>query len=120
MPIEDAFLDGLAGASFTVAGTVALLRRPGNRIGPLMLAVGFTWFFGNFAGVSDKVTIEATCPPDGRLNVTVADDGEGGATIELGGGLAGLRDRVEALGGQLVVVSSPDRGTIVHAAIPCE
>jgi signal transduction histidine kinase len=66
-----------------------------------------------------QVTIEARCQPDG-LHVRVADDGEGGASIEPGGGLAGLRDRVEALRGQLDVVSSPRGGTVVHAAIPCE
>jgi signal transduction histidine kinase len=67
-----------------------------------------------------QVTIEARCQPDGNIHVRVVDDGQGGATIEPGGGLAGLRDRVEALRGQLDVVSSPVGGTVVHAAIPCE
>jgi signal transduction histidine kinase len=56
---------------------------------------------------------------DGRLVVEIADDGSGGADIGAGSGLAGLRDRVAALDGTLVV-TSPDGGpTIVRAEIPC-
>lgn len=41
----------------------------------------------------------------GRLSVRVTDDGPGGARPLRGGGLAGLADRVEALGGRLQVRS---------------
>ena len=51
-------------------------------------------------------------------NVEVGDDGPGGADPE-GGGLSGLRSRVEALDGVLVVVSDPGEGTIVRAELPC-
>ena len=50
------------------------------------------------------------------LDVVVADDGVGGAN-EQGTGLVGLRDRVEAVGGSLELVSPPGYGTRVHAAI---
>jgi len=55
---------------------------------------------------------------DRRLGVTVADDGPGGARAD-GGGLTGLRHRVEALDGTLTVTSSPGGGTIVRAELPC-
>ena len=56
---------------------------------------------------------------DGRLVVEVTDDGVGGAHMNGGGsGLRGLSDRVEAVGGRLTV-STPVRGTTVHAEIPC-
>ena len=56
---------------------------------------------------------------DPRLIVEIADDGRGGADLGAGSGLAGLRDRVAALDGTLVV-TSPDGGpTIVRAEIPC-
>jgi signal transduction histidine kinase len=56
---------------------------------------------------------------DGRAVVEVADDGAGGADRALGTGLRGLADRVDALGGRLVVESPPGRGTVILAEIPC-
>ncbi|WP_322778193.1 sensor histidine kinase [Frankia sp. Cas4] len=55
-----------------------------------------------------------------RLLVTVADDGVGGADMSTGTGLLGLRDRVAALDGKLVVRSFPGAGTSVHAELPLE
>jgi len=56
---------------------------------------------------------------DGEVHVEVRDDGRGGAAIRPGSGLAGLRDRVHAVGGRLDVLSSPGRGTLVEAVLPC-
>jgi signal transduction histidine kinase len=55
---------------------------------------------------------------DGRLRVEVRDDGVGGADPSRGTGLAGLRDRVEALDGSLEVDSPPDEGTAVIVELP--
>src|SRR4051812_4872362 len=55
----------------------------------------------------------------GRLVVEVDDEGPGGAD-PAGSGLSGLRSRVEALDGILVVRSNPGEGTTVHAELPCE
>jgi signal transduction histidine kinase len=57
---------------------------------------------------------------DGRLIVTVWDDGRGGAEPEIGSGLRGLADRVGALNGRLIVRSPLGQGTIVRAEVPCE
>jgi signal transduction histidine kinase len=54
-----------------------------------------------------------------QLIVEVADDGIGGAAPQGGSGLRGLTDRVEALGGRLMVSSPPGRGTSLRAEIPC-
>ena len=56
---------------------------------------------------------------NGVLVVEVQDDGVGGATARNGTGLRGLADRVEALGGRLVIQSAPDSGTLVVGEIPC-
>jgi signal transduction histidine kinase len=56
---------------------------------------------------------------NGRLTVSVSDDGIGGAELTPTGGLAGLRDRVEALDGTLNVYSDPSGGTTVLAELPC-
>ncbi len=53
------------------------------------------------------------------LRVTVADDGIGGARAADGLGLAGLRDRLDALDARLVLESDPGCGTTVTAEIPC-
>jgi signal transduction histidine kinase len=56
---------------------------------------------------------------DGVLVVEVRDDGVGGAEPSPGSGLAGLRDRVGALGGTLVVESPPGGPTAITAVLPC-
>jgi signal transduction histidine kinase len=68
----------------------------------------------------------AVAHSDGLLTVSVTDDGAGGATVDDGDGsrrggtgLVGLRDRVEAAGGQLTVTSGPV-GTTVRADLPAE
>jgi signal transduction histidine kinase len=48
---------------------------------------------------------------DGTLHVSIRDDGVGGADPTQGSGLVGLIDRVEALGGAIVVTSPPGQGT---------
>ena len=59
---------------------------------------------------------------NGTLTVVVRDDGVGGACIECGEdqatGLGGLKDRVEALGGVLDVVSPEGEGTLLTARFP--
>jgi len=56
---------------------------------------------------------------NGMLVIQVEDDGVGGAHADGGSGLRGLADRVEALGGRLVVVSPAGGGTRVVGEIPC-
>jgi PAS domain S-box-containing protein len=63
-----------------------------------------------------RVVVRATVDEAGLL-VEVVDDGAGGADPE-GGGLRGLVDRVEALGGTLELDSEAGRGTRVTARLP--
>jgi signal transduction histidine kinase len=56
---------------------------------------------------------------DASLRVRIADDGCGGALTLTTGGLTGLADRVDAIGGRLTVDSPPGGGTIVEALLPC-
>jgi signal transduction histidine kinase len=53
----------------------------------------------------------------GVLTLSVRDDGAGGAD-PAGSGLAGLRERAEALGGTLRLISPPGRGTSLDARLP--
>jgi PAS domain S-box-containing protein len=52
------------------------------------------------------------------LRFEISDDGRGGADPKAGTGILGLRDRAEAAGGTLFVVSPPGRGTMVTATLP--
>jgi signal transduction histidine kinase len=63
-----------------------------------------------------EVTVART---NGHAVVEVVDDGVGGAAPALGSGLSGLRDRVAALDGTLVVDSPVGGGTRIRAEIPC-
>jgi signal transduction histidine kinase len=55
---------------------------------------------------------------DGLVNITIEDDGLGGADPAHGTGLSGLADRLEALGGTLELQSPAGHGTRVAARIP--
>jgi signal transduction histidine kinase len=52
----------------------------------------------------------------GRLAIEVRDDGVGGAD-STGSGISGLRDRIEALGGQMQLTSPDGRGTNLQATL---
>jgi signal transduction histidine kinase len=55
---------------------------------------------------------------DGSLVLSVRDDGIGGADSARGSGLAGLTDRVEALGGSIGVHSAAGAGTHITVDLP--
>jgi signal transduction histidine kinase len=55
---------------------------------------------------------------DGCLRIQVRDDGVGGARIDGGPGLRGLRDRAESLGGMLRVESPMGGGTLLTVRLP--
>jgi signal transduction histidine kinase len=57
---------------------------------------------------------------DGSLLLSVRDDGAGGADPARGSGLAGLADRVEALGGSIHVHSEAGTGTNITVNLPRE
>ena len=94
-------------------------------VGRLDRAVEATAYFVGCEGLTNVIkhasasaaTLRAVrC--NGSLYVSVADDGVGGAVARPGSGLAGLADRVQALGGRLDV-SSGAEGTLLTAELPC-
>jgi signal transduction histidine kinase len=64
-----------------------------------------------------SATVTIGCVGD-TVRVEVRDDGAGGADTSAGSGLIGLRDRAEAAGGKLVIISPAGRGTVVTASLP--
>jgi len=65
-------------------------------------------------GAMVSVSVRAT---ERELTIEVTDDGPGGAEEATGGGLAGLRERVEAGGGMFLLQSSGGTGTTVAASL---
>ncbi|MEJ1090703.1 sensor histidine kinase [Microbacterium istanbulense] len=55
-----------------------------------------------------------------QVRLTVQDDGEGGARIDTGSGLAGLRERMRSVGGDLDVHDAAGGGTEVVATAPSQ
>ncbi len=73
----------------------------------------------NVAKHSGAGACEVRCRREGStLVVEVWDDGAGGATVEPGGGLAGLAGRVAGVDGIFTVSSPPGGPTLVQAALP--
>ena len=68
---------------------------------------------------ASRIDISVT-PRDGRLMLSIRDDGIGGADRSRGSGLVGLTDRVEALGGSISIESPPGAGTRIAAELPLE
>jgi signal transduction histidine kinase len=68
---------------------------------------------------ASRIDISVT-PRDGRLMLSIRDDGVGGADRSRGSGLVGLTDRVEALGGSISIESLPGAGTRITAELPLE
>ena len=58
-------------------------------------------------------------PDDGRLLLTISDDGKGfNPRAEKGMGLLGMEERVSHLGGTFAVESSEGRGVSIHISLP--
>jgi len=55
---------------------------------------------------------------DGVLHLRISDNGRGGANFGRGSGLLGLKDRAEALGGQLDLHSPSGAGTTLEVTLP--
>jgi signal transduction histidine kinase len=90
------------------------------------LTAGAAYFIGcealtdavKHAARTTRISLRAT-RADGRLVVTITDNGIGGAAPVRGSGLDGLADRVAAFGGVLRIDSRPGAGTELTAELPC-
>jgi signal transduction histidine kinase len=57
---------------------------------------------------------------NGSLWLAVSDDGVGGVDRAKGSGIVGLTDRVEALGGRILVTSPRGKGTSILVELPID
>jgi signal transduction histidine kinase len=117
---------GLASAIRGIAARstlpISLLELPSTRLDDSAEATAYYLFaeaLTNAQKHSHASSIRARATATTRtLTLEMADDGIGGATERAGGGLTGIRDRVEALGGTFTIDSPRGHGTRIAAAIP--
>jgi signal transduction histidine kinase len=115
----DAALSALAETSPTPVGlTVRITRRPS----PAIEAIAYFCAAELLANVvkhgrASMATV-AVIEQEGELVMTVSDDGIGGARISAGGGLDGLRERVQTVDGRLAISSPAGGPTTVTVALP--
>jgi signal transduction histidine kinase len=117
----DAALSGLAGRS-PVPVTLDVNVDP--RCSPTIEAIAYFVVSEALANIAKHsgahgATIVATRIND-RLQLTISDDGIGGAAAHAGSGLAGLGDRVGGVDGAFVIDSPVGGPTILRVDLPCE
>ncbi len=101
--------------SFTALGAVEESPDAVRTAAYFVVAEALTNAAKHSGAASARISIERR---DASLEVSVSDDGHGGADPR-GSGLAGLDKRVRALDGRLDVVSPSGGPTIVRAEFPC-
>jgi two-component system sensor histidine kinase UhpB len=71
-------------------------------------------------GNPDRVAIalRLDAPSPGEITLQITDDGKGGDGATPGFGLTGMRERVEAAGGQLAIAAEPGHGFTVTVILP--
>ncbi len=101
---------------------VQVRGEPGDRLGHEVEAAAYfvtAEALTNVAKYAQASEASVHVAVDGdRLRLEISDDGVGGAEASPGGGLDGLRDRVDALDGSLEIDSPLGGGTTVTAEIP--
>jgi two-component system sensor histidine kinase DesK len=84
------------------------------------LAMGLREALTNVLRHAKAGSMQVVITREGRIvQLEVQDDGAGGAKAP-GNGLAGMRERAEALGGQLTVDSAPGAGTRLRLLLPLD
>jgi len=101
---------------------VKLVELPSTRLDSAAETVGYYVVAEAIANAqkysgASRIDVRASATR-GVLRLEIADDGVGGAAEQSGSGLEGLRDRAEASGGTLELVSPPGGGTRITAEIP--
>jgi signal transduction histidine kinase len=101
---------------------VSLLEVPGRRLDVAVETFGYyvvAEAIANAQKHSRATVIEVRAVVfAGGLQIEIFDDGVGGAVERPGLGLEGLRDRAEAVGGTMKLVSRAGAGTRIAVAIP--
>jgi signal transduction histidine kinase len=101
---------------------VRLLEVPDRRLDEVAETVGYYVVAEAIANAQKHsqasfIQVRATASAE-SLRIEILDDGVGGAVERPGSGLEGLRDRAEAIGGRMELVSRAGFGTRIAVTIP--
>jgi signal transduction histidine kinase len=99
-----------------VHGTVNALPEPVSTTAYLCAAAALDNLDQHARARQGTVTI---CQTEGRVELSIADDGVGMDGATLGVGLTEIDDRAGALGGQLALSERKGGGTVVTLVLPC-
>ncbi|MEV4538816.1 sensor histidine kinase [Asanoa sp. NPDC049518] len=98
------------------------LGQPDGRVDPAVESAAYFVVAESLTNVAKHSRAEicriAVSREGDDLRVEISDDGEGGAHVSKGHGLAGLADRVHAAGGRLTVTSPAGGPTLIQASLP--
>jgi len=116
---------GLAAALEDVAERLPLAVRVSAPVTRVATAVEATAYFVACEALANVVkharagsATVTVCVDESKLDLQIADDGVGGVESR-GRGLSNILDRVNALDGEVTIVSPPGRGTRLEVRIPC-
>jgi signal transduction histidine kinase len=109
-------------AACPVPTSIVSAMAPGERLPPVVERTGYfvvVEALANVAKHSGATRAEIGLRADAStLVIEVRDDGAGGALVTPGGGLAGLRDRAQALDGTLRISSPAGGPTVLRVELP--
>jgi signal transduction histidine kinase len=101
---------------------VSLLEVPATRLDEAAETVGYYVVAEAIANAqkysgASFIQVRASASEE-TLRIEILDDGAGGAVARPGSGLEGLRDRAEAIGGRMELVSRAGMGTRLTVVVP--
>jgi signal transduction histidine kinase len=105
-------------------GRRVLLHVPETRL-PARIELALYYVISEAITNADKhsgaSTISVTVTPGPfSVRAVIRDDGVGGASIHIGGGLHGIDDRVRAMGGRMNLSDARGGGTLLTVVLPAE
>jgi signal transduction histidine kinase len=116
--LRDALGTLAARSAMPVTVNVALAERPDRAIETIAYFCAAELLTNAAKHAAPSRAAMSVVQEDGRLMLTIEDDGRGGARVGYGGGLAGLLDRVRTVEGSLAVDSPQGGPTRVVVKLP--
>jgi signal transduction histidine kinase len=118
--LEDALRSVVVGSPIPVELSVRVLRRHNREVETAVYFTALEAFQNALKHAGGATRLWISLRENDALKLEVRDDGDGFVSTALDGpgGLRNMRDRLEAVGGTLVIDSSPGHGTRIRGTVP--